>query len=266
MRRGGARVTRKSLDAADQREKCRVLIAMRFVRKHPRVPLHCAAMLTPRGGVAIVGDVTDLSARGAAVVVASSVTPKATLALLLDPEGLPELARALPSFQGHVVSSRRTPEGQFRLGVRFQPLSPATTLRLGALLDALVSEAMTPRIDGERISDDGSGLRMGGSPEGRERLFQLAVERLSRGEHALAREAAIFALKGDTMNVHYRALVHRVNAEEAVAAGTPEKAKREVTIAASLLPDDEDLKALKALVDGSGRPAKGFFAKLIGKK
>ena len=224
-------------------------------------------MLTPRGGVAVVGDVIDLSARGSALLVRSSIAAKAPVSLLLDPEGLPELARALPSFTGNVVSTRRTPDGHYRIGVRFHPISPATALRLGALLDALVSEAMTPRIDdGDRISDDGSGLRMGGTPEGRERLFQLAVERLGRGEHALAREAAIFALKGDTMNVHYRALVHRINAEEAIAAGTPAKAKREVTIASSLLPDDDDLKALQAVVDSDARAARGFFAKLIGRR
>lgn len=239
---------------------------MRFARKHPRVALHCSAMLTPRGGVAVVGDVIDLSARGAAIHVASSIATKAGVALLLDPEGLPDLARALPSLSGHVVSTRRTPEGQFRLGIRFQPLSPTTELRLGALLEALVSEAMTPRIDGERISDDGSGLRMGGSPEGRERLFQLAIDRLARGEHALAREAAIYALKGDTMNTHYRALVHRVNAEESIALGTPAKAKRELTIATALLPDDEELRAMKILVDRGGRGSPGFFGKLLGRK
>lgn len=222
-------------------------------------------MLTPRGAPGLVGDVVDLSVRGAAIVVDAPVPLKTAVVLLLDPAGLPERSGALPTLNGSIVSARRTPDGKQRLGVRFGKLSEPTTAVLASVCEALLSDAQTPRIDGDRISASGEGLRLGGTPEGRERLFQLAVERLGRGEYTAAREAAIYAMKGETTNAPYRALVHRVNAEEALAAGTNDKARREIAQASTLAPEDEEIKALKARIEAPPPEKKGLWSRLTGR-
>jgi hypothetical protein len=221
-------------------------------------------MLTPRGSSATVGDVVDLSVRGAAVLVDVPVPVKTGVTLLLDPSGLPERTGPLPLLNGTVISVRRAPDGRERLGVRFAKLSGSNAATVASVCEALLVDSQTPRIDGDRISRSGEGLRLGGTPEGRERLFQLAVERLGRAEYALAREAAIYAMKGESTNPSYRALVHRVNAEEALAAGTPDKARREIAQASTLLPDDEEIKALKARIEAPPEK-KGLWSRLTGR-
>ncbi len=240
---------------------------MRYARRHPRVRLHCPAMLTFVDGATAVGDVVDLSTQGAAVVVLSPAPAKARVTILLDPEGLPILGReeAPPPLPAVVLTRRDQPGSKAaRLGLRFSALSPPATSRLEAILDELLQEVAPVSARAARGEVTDVPIRLATTEEGREALFQASRARLASGDFATAREAAAWALRNDSRNPEYRALVHRINAEEALAKGALDAAQREIAHARAQLPDDAEVKALADRATTT--PTKGLFGKLFAKR
>lgn len=240
---------------------------MGYARRHPRVRLHCPALLTFGNGATAVGDVVDLSARGAAVIVIEPVPVKVKLTVMLDPEGLPILGRdqAPPPLPAVVVTKRdQAGTKSARLGLRFADLPAASAARLGAMLDDMLAEVAPVSARATRGEVDDVPIRLAATEEGREALFQAARARLTTGDFPGARESAAWALRNDSRNPEYRALVHRINAEEALAKGSLDAAQRELGHARTHLPDDAEVKALSDRI--ASTPTKGLFGRLFTKR
>ena len=237
---------------------------MRYARRHARVRLHCPAMLTFSSGASVVGDVVDLSSRGAAVVVLDAVSVRAKLTMMLDPEGLPILGReeAPPALSAVVVSKRdHAGTRSTRLGLKFAELTPVAAARLTALLDDMLNEVAPVSARAARGEVTDVPIRLAETREGREALFQAARARMASGDYGAARESAAWALRTDSRNPEYRALVHRINAEEALAKGSLDAAQRELGLARGHLPDDVEIKALADRI--ASTPTKGLLSRLF---
>ncbi|MCC6648175.1 MAG: PilZ domain-containing protein [Polyangiaceae bacterium] len=224
-------------------------------------------MLTFGSGASTLGDVVDLSARGAAVVVAGAVAQRGAVTLHLDPDGLPLLGQeqAPPPLPAVIVARREDGAKKVtRVGLRFTDLPPTGAARLGALLDELLAEVAPVSARAARGELDDVPVRLAATEEGREALFQAARARLAGGDLVGAREAAAWTLRTDPHNPAYRALVHRINAEEALAKGALEPAQRELARARGLLPADPELEALASRL--STTPTKGLLGRLFAKR
>jgi hypothetical protein len=119
----------------------------------------------------------------------------------------------------------------------------------------------------------GLGPSLSATPEGCERLYQKALDKLRKREFEAARQIAIWAMRGALRTPAYRALVHRTNAEEALANGQITTAERELAVALSLVPDDEELRALADRFESAparrsdpGSPRRSFFSRLFTKE
>jgi hypothetical protein len=201
-----------------------------FARRYARIALDRPATLRVVGSPAHLGRMLDLSLGGASITLPTRLDPE-TFAVL---EILDEQASAGASSARCVVRSVemvRDPAGgrSFRHGVSF--------LSASGELHALVEVQATP-------APQTLGPEHALQPTGRELLFQASLEQLALRQFRVARRLALQALKGDPRNANYLALVHRVNAEEALAAGRTEEARTEGDRALARLPGDRELQRL----------------------
>lgn len=243
---------------------------MQFSRREPRNRLRCTVMITPDAGEvsgsSVLGEVQDLSVHGAAVIMPGRVPKAAQVALMFESDALPD-----PDRVGDVVSLRASvvtcaPAGydggrhMFRLGLRFDSLTARIEQRLRAAVRELA------RGTGAQPTTD-LGPELAVSAHGRERLYQHACDALDRGEHGEALKVVRWALQGEPRHKHYRALVHRITAEQALAAGELETAERELMAALAQLPDAPELLHLQRRI-ASAAPANrgGFFSRLFGRR
>jgi hypothetical protein len=158
--------------------------------------------------------------------------------VLIDPHVTtgPE-EKGLPSVRATVVWSKRE-RSVWNVGVTFDDLPAEVQARLGKLVPAIVPTL--GRGTGSNLAVDALPL----SASGRERLYQIALEKLAAGDHREARAAAMSALRAAPHARHLRALIARCNAEEALAAGRAEVARRELAVAERLAPDPEHVLAM----------------------
>src|SRR5262245_27643262 len=189
---------------------------MSFNRRDQRVPVQCATLVSTREGGSYLGQLLDISPCGAGVSVGEKLMPRTRVSLLVDPTGpIPDL----PSLPGLVQSVRRDGHGldgkaSYRLGISFTSVNSQAERRLRELARGAAGQSARPELSR--------------TPEGCERLYQMARDHLAHGRFASAREVAIWAMRGEPRNPHYRALVFRANAEEALASGQNERARREM--------------------------------------
>lgn len=240
--------------------------AQRFVRRGPRLPIHCAVMAS-YGSVSYFGRTVDLGRRGAGLRIGAQIPNGTSIWILLDPAGLPPALEPIGgvSLPGRVVFSRLLGSGsdghlQYRLGVELQALVPdaADTLRafVAGATERLLQDVATPM----------RRLVLSRSPEGREQLYQAARAAAEAGRFEIARAAIYAALSGDHDHREYRVLAARVRTEEALAARDVGTARRELDHALRLAPEDRSLRVLEARVDeGEGKtPRRRWFLGLFG--
>lgn len=217
---------------------------MAYLRRHPRSAFECPLILDIPPHPGVPGEACDLGVSGIGLIVSTRVPKGSQVSILLDPDVAPDPLADLTRLVGTVAYARSegyTPNGMqlFRIGIRFFQLSEQTRTRI----HQVVSDLVTRRSAGE--PDRALSLKA----DGRELLYQTAFEHLDRRRFVLARDLAILALRGDPHNVHFRALVHRVNAEEALAQGRADAARREAACALRLLPDEPDIEDLATRCD-----------------
>lgn len=229
---------------------------MSYARTEPRTTLRCTVMVTPQGnGSAVLGEVLDVSSRGAAVVIPTRVSRNAPVTLLLDRDAIPD-----PNREGGIVSLKATvvsiaPAGHdgaghalFRHGLRFTALPPSVVVRLEAATRYL-ARGTGPNATLPPPAEPPIGRDLAQTPRGRERLYQHALACIAAGRLADAREPITWAAMAAPRNVFYRAILHRIAAELALAEGGLTVAGREIAQALVHRPDDVDLLALKGRVD-----------------
>ncbi len=248
---------------------------MSYSRRCPRVAFRCPIMLTTQGGETMLGQVVDLSARGAGIVlnVPGKRLPIGTrVSGLIEAHELPD-----PDGDGGVISVRGVVAWVTDLGVL---ASGGPTTRLGLDFPVAV-RGLAPRLAhgtlvGELADGTGSsptlvaagppGPTLAKSGRGRELLYQHAHERLGAGEAALAAQAIGWALTDDPKNHAYRVLHHRAIAEQALARGDRDAARREAEGARALAPLHADVVALLARVGVAVAPQaarKGILGRLF---
>jgi hypothetical protein len=226
-------------------------ISVRFIRRDARAEVRLGAWLTPDGGHPIQVEVLDLSPRGAAVISPRGIPPLTPVELFLDARHLPE-GLSLPPLPSLVKTTRRAGQGAegellCRLGLSFLLMPPGLrrTLRtvtrriLGVTLAEGTGDAIDPLV----------APALAGSDRGRELLYQAAFEKLEQKQYQPAFTLAEWAQRGDPKNPFYTALVHRVRAEQSLAARECEDAASEIVTALELMPEDEDLVALKEHIE-----------------
>jgi hypothetical protein len=185
-----------------------------FARRTKRVQLNTPALLTTAED-SFLGSAVDLGPRGVAVVTRGRLLQRGVaVAVLLDPATTSE---DLPELRGTVVSVASNGLG-YRYGIRLDVMPAGVRASLERITDAVVTTAS-------------------------ERWYQSALAHLAAGRLPAAREDAIQALKASS-HPHHRALVHRVNAEEALQAGKTAIAAREIAAARVFQPTDPELAAM----------------------
>jgi hypothetical protein len=217
---------------------------MAYLRRHPRSSFECPLILDVPPHPGVPGEACDLGLSGIGLIVATRVPRGSQVAILLDPDAAPEPLSDLPRLTGLVAYARsegHTSNGMqlFRIGIRFRDISETVRKRIHDVIGDLV----TRRTPGD--PDKSLSLK----PDGRELLYQTAFEHLERKRYVLARDLAILALRGDPHNVHFRTLVHRINAEEALVQERKDAARREAACALRLLPDDPEILELADRTD-----------------
>jgi hypothetical protein len=215
-------------------------MSARFVRHQPRAEVRGEALLLFRDETSAVGTLVDLSAEGAGVVIDREVRRGTKASLLVSAEALPEA----PSLPGTIVSCVAQ-QGGFRVGLRFSSPHPEIAARLPII---------EVRVTAERDDE---------TPVGRERLFQSALAALAAGAIDLAADAARRAAVREPHNGHYRALMCITLAEQALAAGDLETARREAENARSLVPDARGLLALTARIEEAESHGRSWWARSI---
>ena len=208
---------------------------MAYLRRHPRSAFECPLILGVPPGPGIPGEACDLGLSGMGVIVGTRVPRGTEVTILLDPDSAPDELAHMRRLVGSIAYSRSegyTAAGgqDFRLGIRFHSLNQDMRHRLHTVIGDLVT----------RRSTHGRGdLPL--TEEGRELLYQTAYEHLERRRWALAREIAVSAVRADRQNPTFRAFIHRVNAEEALATDRRDAARREAAAALKLQPDDPEV-------------------------
>jgi hypothetical protein len=235
-------------------------ISVRFVRREARAQVHIPAWLTPDGGQPIVVDTVDLSPRGAAAISPRGVPPLTPVELFLDARHLPE-GLSLPPLPALVKTTRRSGQSESgellcRIGLSFQPMPPGTRRLLRTVTRRIIMGVAVAEGTGEAI-DPLVAPALASSDRGRELLYQAAFEKLEQKQLDTAFTLAEWAQRGDPKNPFYRALVHRVRAEQSLAARECDDAAREVTTALELSPEDEDLVALRDHIEAVATQSKG---------
>jgi hypothetical protein len=229
---------------------------MAYLRRHARSAFECPLILGVPPGPGIPGESCDLGLSGMGVIVGTRVPRGTEVTILLDPDSAPDELADLRRIVGSIAYSRSegyTAAGgqNFRLGIRFHSLTQDMRRRLHVVIGDLVT----------RRSADTRDLPL--TEEGREMLYQTAYEHLERRRWLLAREIAVSALRADRQNPTFRAFVHRVNAEEALAADRRDSAKREATAALKLQPDDPEVVELADRAGVNAPPPGGVIQRLF---
>lgn len=160
------------------------------------------------------------------------------------------LLEGLEPLPGRVARAAAGPGArEWRLGIALQATPELARALRERVRDAArrneVPAELMRGVTGRLVS---SALRVSG--RGRELLYQAARDLLLAGDRTGARSAVRWALSGDRENRAYRALLHRIEAEEALASGQRETASRAAQAALQLTPEDEELQAFAARVGG----------------
>ena len=233
-------------------------------RSKIRTLFRCSAILQRDGHPPLHGLTMDISATGCGIYTTERVNDGCPITLVFDPKAIPDPRRdgAMPPLAGKVTSTRvigETSSPLYRLGIAFDALPASLTARLGRLTHVLMgdNEANADDITLSSVEAGMEGAEMTVGPtlaKSRENLYSLACQRLEARHFAAAREAVVLTLFGDPPQPHYKALLHRINAEEALATGDYQTAAEEVSAGLELLPGDEGLLALRAQAARGTRP------------
>ena len=235
--------------------------------------LRCVALVTPQGGEALLGELVDLSVRGAGVELPRAIDARRRVTVLVDPGAVGSTADGgLPSLPGTVrvvrkIGSHADGAMRYHVGIAFYSLSPHVIGRLRALV---APHAERAGFAGPSLPTDAAELRtLVATVPGREHLLQCAHELLASGLVAAAREAIVLAVRFEPQNRLYQSFLHRVMAEEAMQAGDYDRALNEVNDARLFAPDDEEIGALEARVRSPERPGrpkrKSLLFRILGK-
>lgn len=224
-----------------------------YARRERRLRLTCRASVTTEHGVCCWGVLADIGAGGAGVALEQAVGGFDNVALRLHP--VPGPSSPLGPLRGRIVSLALEPttaapradgptagrELDRRIGIVFAPGSrvPERWLREVAL-------AQGQNTDSTAI-DEAAMLCQ--HPEGREQLYQLALQQMAVHDLAGARDAVRWALHGGPDNRAYLGLWHHVRAKQAILAGAFNDACRNVALALVYTPGDAALQKLGSELD-----------------
>jgi hypothetical protein len=218
-----------------------------FARRVRRVTASGPIQVGSSNGTQLAGDLVDLSTLGVGFRARArmSVGDRVTMSFRAGNQ-------EVQSVSGHVVTSRQE-GGHWRIGAEFGALGMELRARVEGCVAALaIRSGRPPSLTRGTMSQlVRPGLRESGP--GREILYQAAREHLVDGNFEAARTVAGWAASRDPGNRQYEALLHRIDAEEALARGDREAAASAVARAATLSPRDDEIGALAAMLLG-GRP------------
>lgn len=209
-----------------------------------------------------LGEVVDLSPSGAGLLVPEAIARGTRVSLRLDAAALPDPFGdgALPPIAGVVASLVELEGARFRIGIAF--------LEANVQLECRLSRLDKPLARGSGVTRVPHQSDLTATPAGRESLYQCALANLRQRHLADAHKAAKLAAVADPDNRHYRALLFRIVAEQALAAGALADARRHIDRARQQLPVYPELGDLEHRIDGveqaQRRSSKGLLSRLLG--
>jgi hypothetical protein len=237
-----------------------------LLRQSPRFPLLCQVLVRLGSLDAQVhGQAIDISATGMGLRCERRLRIGERVTVLVDPAALPVSAidedGAAVVLGGTVTGLGREGDRNgrllYRIGVCFTSVPERVARELREVAGRRVAESV------------GLGAAVLGelaqAAPGRERLYQLSLERLAARDFGAARDAVRASLKVIPHARHARALLCRVEAEAALADGRLDEARRRIGHGRGLSPDDGAWPSIEARVQAAEpRTRRGLWARLLG--
>jgi hypothetical protein len=238
-----------------------------FVRQTPRAALRASVRVTPADGGTALGRAVDISPAGISVRVSRRLRGGERVDVLLDLASLrAEVGDiTLPPLFGSVSWVARDGEFEglpmYRTGILFGELPDGVSRRLRELPGRLHA---TPEADADTLlNDESARAALAQSAAGRERLYQIALERLGACDFTGARTATRGSLAVIPHARHMRALLCRIEAEAALAGDQLDEARRRIGHGRRLMPDDPIWEFLDRQTTTRPRAKRSFWSRIF---